>query len=101
MDSRLTLSVGSIFAVIGNKYIIDSALPESNSYSLVDMLHGITLFYVFLVILCSVHTLRLIKADKKAQAERFNTIAGNTSLAVYVVLNALLIYGAYNAVIIE
>jgi hypothetical protein len=101
MDSRLTLSVGSIFAVIGNKYIIDSALPESNSFSLVDMLHGITLFYVFLVILCSVHTLRLIKADKQARAERFNTIAGNTSLAVYVILNALLIYGAYNAVIIE
>jgi hypothetical protein len=44
MDSRFGLSVGSLFAVIGNKYIIDSSLPESTSFTLVDTLHGLTLF---------------------------------------------------------
>jgi hypothetical protein len=43
MDSRFGLSVGSLFAVIGNKYIIDSSLPESTSFTLVDTLHGLTL----------------------------------------------------------
>lgn len=42
MDSRFGLSVGSVFAVIGNKYIIDSSLPESTSFTLVDTLHGLT-----------------------------------------------------------
>ncbi|WP_121353919.1 ligand-gated ion channel [Flavisolibacter nicotianae] len=46
MDSRFGLSVGSLFAVIGNKYIIDSALPESTSFTLVDTLHGLTLFAI-------------------------------------------------------
>src|SRR5450631_879643 len=41
IDSRFGLSVGSLFAAIGNKYIIDSALPESNSLTLVDILHGL------------------------------------------------------------
>jgi hypothetical protein len=49
MDSRFGLSVGSIFAVIGNKYIIDSSLPESTSFTLVDTLHGLTLFFILSV----------------------------------------------------
>ena len=40
MGSRFGLTVGALFAVIGNKYIIDSALPESTSFTLVDTLHG-------------------------------------------------------------
>lgn len=50
MDSRFGLSVGALFAVIGNKYIIDSALPESTSFTLVDTLHGLTLFAIFTII---------------------------------------------------
>jgi hypothetical protein len=46
IDSRFGLSVGSLFAVIGNKYIIDSSLPETTSFTLVDTLHGLTLFAI-------------------------------------------------------
>lgn len=97
MDSRLSLSVGALFAVIGNKYIIDSALPESNSFTLVDTLHGITLFYVFLVIASSVHTLRLIKGDNPGRAERFNRMARRILLMTYLALNAWFIYNACNS----
>ena len=48
IDSRFGLSVGSLFAAIGNKYIIDSALPESTSFTLVDTLHGLTLLFIFI-----------------------------------------------------
>src|SRR4029078_8566724 len=50
IDSRFGLSVGSLFVVIGNKYIIDSALPESTSFTLVDTLHGLTLAFILAVI---------------------------------------------------
>ncbi len=97
MDSRLALSVGSLFAVIGNKYIIDSALPESNSFTLVDTLHGFTLVYILLVITASVFTLNYIKRGHKKQAEQVNKIIGIALLLVYVGLNVWNIYRAYNS----
>ena len=97
MDSRLALSVGSLFAVIGNKYIIDSALPETNSFTLVDSLHGITLVYILMVITASVFTLNYIKRGHKKQAEQVNKIIGVMLLLIYVGLNGWYIYRAYNS----
>jgi len=87
IDSRFGLSVGSLFAVIGNKYIIDSALPESSSFTLVDTLHGLTLFFIFSVIGATTYTLKLVKNNKIKQANRFDMIAAQVLLAIYVILN--------------
>ena len=100
MDSRLTLSVGSLFAVIGNKYIIDSALPESNSFTLVDSLHGITLIYILLVIASSVFTFWLTKKGDKT-AQRYNSIIGTALLLIYAALNIWLVYNAFNSVAVK
>jgi hypothetical protein len=97
MDSRLALSVGSLFAVIGNKYIIDSTLPEASTFTLVDTLHGITLFYIFLVIASSVFTLKLIKNNKRDKATLYNKIAGSLLLILYVLLNFWFISNAVNS----
>ncbi len=97
LDSRLALSVGSLFAVIGNKYIIDSALPESNSFTLVDILHGFTLVYILVVIAASVFTMNYIKRGYKKEAELYNKIIGAVLLILYVGLNAWFIYNAYNS----
>src|SRR6185369_12060600 len=97
MDSRLALSVGSLFAVIGNKYIIDSTLPESNTFTLVDTLHGITLFYIFLVIASSVYTLKLVKDNQADKAKRYNKNTGLILLAVYVLLNVFFVYNAIHS----
>jgi len=94
MDSRFGLGVGSLFAVIGNKYIIDSALPESSSFTLVDLLHGITLFFILATIAANAYSLNLIKKDKVAKAYRFDTIASRVVLIVYVFLNIWFIWKA-------
>jgi hypothetical protein len=91
IDSRFGLSVGSLFAVIGNKYIIDSALPESTSFTLVDTLHGITLFFIFAVIAATAYSLKLVKNNKAKKAQRFDMIAAQTFLVVYIILNIWLI----------
>ena len=98
MDSRLALSVGALFAVVGNKYIVDSSLPESNSFTLVDTLHGVTLFFVFTVIASTVHTLYLTKKDKVIKAEKYNKRTGWLAILVYLVLNLWFILKAYNSV---
>lgn len=94
MDSRFGLSVGSLFAVVGNKYIIDSSLPESTSFTLVDTLHGLTLFSIFVVITATAWSLTLVKRGKHKQADRFDMIVAQTMLAVYVVLNIYFIVQA-------
>jgi len=94
IDSRFGLSVGSLFAVVGNKYIIDSSLPESTSFTLVDTLHGLTLFFIFCVITATTYTLKLVKENKLKQANRFDLIAAQVSLILYVVANFYFISNA-------
>jgi hypothetical protein len=94
IDSRFGLSVGALFAVIGNKYIIDSALPESSTFTLVDTLHGITLLFILSVIICTSYSLKLVKQEKPDKAKRFDLICGQVILAAYLLLNSYFIYGA-------
>jgi len=97
IDSRFGLSVGALFAAIGNKYIIDSALPESTSFTLVDTLHGLTLFFIFCVISCTAYSLRLVKKGKQPAAARFDMIAAQALLVLYIALNIFFISNAANA----
>jgi hypothetical protein len=96
IDSRFGLSVGSLFAAIGNKYIIDSSLPDSTSLTLVDTLHGITLFSILAVVTSSAFSLSLVKKGKIKQAQRFDIIAAQVLLAVYIILNTWFILQARN-----
>lgn len=91
MDSRFGLSVGSLFAVVGNKYIIDSSLPESTSFTLVDTLHGLTLFSIFMVIAATAYSLKLVKRGELRKANRFDMIFSQALMAVYILANIFFI----------
>ncbi len=94
IDSRFGLSVGALFAVIGNKYIIDSALPESTTFTLVDMLHGITLLFIVCVIIATSYSLILVKQNKIVRAQKFDKLCAWSILLAYLLLNAYFIYTA-------
>jgi hypothetical protein len=98
IDSRFSLSVGSLFAVIGNKYIIDSSLPETTSFSLVDTLHGITLFVIFIVVAATAISLKLIKQNKLKKARRFDYIVASITALLYIGANLYFIYNASKAI---
>lgn len=97
IDSRFGLSVGSLFAVIGNKYIIDGSLPESTTFTLVDTLHGITLIFILAVIVSTALSLKLIKRGKEERAQKFDRIFSIALLVIYILLNAFFIIKAINA----
>lgn len=94
MDSRFGLSVGALFAVIGNKYIIDSSLPESSSFTLVDALHGVTLLYILLVVAANAYSLKLIKKGQLERSIRTDNRIAILVLLSYIALNAWLILRA-------
>lgn len=96
IDSRFGLSVGALFAVVGNKYIVDSALPESVTFTLVDTLHGITLFFMLVIMVSTAYTLKLVKQDKIAKARKFDLVWAQVLLIAYLLLNGYFIYKAVN-----
>jgi hypothetical protein len=97
IDSRFGLSVGSLFAVIGNKYIIDGSLPESTTFTLVDTLHGITLIFILVVIVSTAFSLKMIKRGEENKAQKFDRFFSIVLLAIYIILNVFFIVKAINA----
>jgi hypothetical protein len=94
IDSRFGISVGALFAVIGNKYIIDSSLPETTSFTLVDTLHGLTLFFILTIIAATAYSLKLVKAGKGIKARKFDLVIAQIFLLLYVALNFYFIFMA-------
>lgn len=80
--------------MIGNKYIIDSSLPESTSFTLVDTLHGLTLLFIFVVITSTAYTLKLVKENRLADANKFDKKMALLLLLIYVGLNIYFIWQA-------
>jgi hypothetical protein len=91
LEPRFGLPVGGLFAAVGNKYIIDSLLPESSSFTLVDTLHALTFLSVLLTLIVSAISLKLVDNGKTEQALLVNTIGARVVVGVYVVANIIFI----------
>ncbi len=86
-EPRFGLPVGGLFAAVGNKYIIDSLLPESAEFSLVDTLHSITFFGLLSVLAVSAISLKLYNANKKEACLLADKIGSRIVVFVYIALN--------------
>lgn len=92
LEPRYGLPVGGLFAAVGNKYIIDSLLPESSSFTLVDTLHTITFLGIFVTLLISAVALRLYEKDKKEASARVDYWGSRIVIVLYVVLNIVFVW---------
>ena len=86
-EPRFGLPVGGLFAAVGNKYIIDSLLPESAEFSLEDTLHSITFFGLLSVLAVSAISLKLYNANKKEACLLADKIGSRIVVFVYIALN--------------
>jgi hypothetical protein len=93
-DPRFGLPVGGLFAAVGNKYIIDSLLPESSTFSLVDILHTLTFLAIFCILAVSAVCLRLYDSGKEETCLRVNRIGSRIILYVYIAANILFVGSA-------
>ena len=92
VDPRFGLSVGGLFAAVGNKYIVDSILPQSTSFTLVDKIHIMTYIFLLLCIVLSVISLRLWKNNKKVQSRRLDRLSFILLTLIYLVFNLVFIF---------
>lgn len=91
MEPRFGLPVGGLFAAVGNKYIIDSLLPESSSFTLVDTLHAITFIAIFATLLVSAIALKQYDAGKKERSELTNRRGARLVITLFVIFNLVFV----------
>lgn len=96
LEPRFGLPVGGLFAAVGNKYIIDSLLPESSAFTLVDSLHSITFLAIFTTLLVSAISLHYYDSGKTERSEKVSYWGSRVVMITYIVVNIVLIILAVN-----
>lgn len=91
VEAGFGLQVGGLFAAVGNKYIIDSILPETPVFTLVDSLHAVTFVTIFLIILVSSIALSYFKKGQKSKAERVEKVGAFYVFCFFAFANAILV----------
>jgi hypothetical protein len=91
LEPRFGLPVGGLFATVGNKYIIDSILPETSSFTLVDSLHTLTFLAIFATLVVSAIALRQYDNGNKEASIRYNKIGSRYVVILYTLANLILI----------
>ncbi|HZX75386.1 MAG TPA: hypothetical protein VFE57_13245 [Cyclobacteriaceae bacterium] len=91
LEPRFGLPVGGLFAAVGNKYIIDSLLPETSAFTLVDTLHTITFLGIFSTLVVSAICLKLYDNDKKELCLKVNRVGSRVVVALYIIANIFFI----------
>ena len=94
LEPRFGLPVGGLFAAVGNKYIIDSLLPESSGFTLVDSLHSLTFVTIFMTLMVSALSLKLHDKGRAEESLRLNKIGARVVVSAYVVLNLVFVVSA-------
>ncbi|HCW07274.1 MAG TPA: hypothetical protein DGG95_07915, partial [Cytophagales bacterium] len=94
LEPRFGLPVGGLFAAVGNKYIIDSLLPESPQFSLVDILHSLTFLGIFGILTVSAIALKLHNNDQIVKAHRLNKVGAVIVIIGYIISNIYYIINA-------
>jgi hypothetical protein len=95
VEPRFALPVGSLFATVGNKYVIDSLLPETTEFTLVDMLHTASFMFIFMVLAISAWSLyRLKRTSNLRRARLLDLYAGLTALGIYLLFNLVMVAAA-------
>lgn len=94
LEPRFGLPVGGLFAAVGNKYIIDSLLPESSTFTLVDSLHSTTFLTIFATLMVSAICLHYHDKGKPVTAKKINYWGSRGVILAFIVINVVLVMSA-------
>jgi hypothetical protein len=97
-DPRFGLCVGGLFAAIGNKYIVESIIPSTNEFTLLDNLHNITFIAIFMIIILSVISLYVFEKEGEKYQRISNKLDLISYFAITILYAALLIYNIFKLI---
>jgi len=94
-DPRFGLGVGAIFAAVASQYVVSAWLPETSSLAMVDALHVLSFFVIFLSLAESTVSLRLCSSgdhDHIQKSRRLDRRAFGCLSVGYAVACCLLVF---------
>lgn len=91
IGARTSLSVGALFASVGNKYIVDSSLPDHSSFTIVDKIHDMTFALILISIVFSIISNGMVRRGNLAKSKRFDMICFFFLLAAYSIVHWLIV----------
>jgi hypothetical protein len=71
VDPRFGISVGGIFAAVGNNFFVSSILPQSDRFTLADMVNATGLFTIFFILVQSAISLYILDSMGRERLSRF------------------------------
>ncbi len=89
VDARFGLSVGALFAVIANAYVVSASLPEGSGLSMGDFITGMATLTLLLTLVQSTIALTLCHRGHEALADRFDRITFVSLTGAFIVANII------------
>ncbi|MFY7999444.1 MAG: hypothetical protein ACOVSW_12675 [Candidatus Kapaibacteriota bacterium] len=96
VDPRFGLSVGALFAVVANKYVIESSVKVNNSLTLADNIHAVTFLCLFLTVFVSTISLLWMQQGKEQRSRQLDRMSFWTISSIYVLVNVILLFQAHH-----
>jgi hypothetical protein len=94
VDARFGLSVGALFAVMANAYVIQGSLPSASGLSMADLVTGMATLTVLLTLGQSTLALTMCHRGYEELADRFDRITFASLTAAFVIINVAIPLGA-------
>lgn len=96
VDPRFGLGVGGLFATVANAYFVGSLVPESNEFSLADIVNLLGIVTILLSLTQSTLSLHVYDAlGQPALSRRFDRAGFWTTLIGFVAALALIMVAAH------
>jgi len=86
LDPRFGLSAGALFAAVASEVVIASSLPDTNIITLVDKLHIISIFFIFIAIAESIISLKIFSSGKESGSKALDLSCFYLSIIAYILL---------------
>ena len=93
LNSKIGLMIGSIFALIGNDFVIQAMFPPVGQFTLVDKIEILIFGCIIFAIIIMLITRYFFRKSWKTTGRVVDILCGLASLAVFITVNWILIKG--------
>lgn len=91
VDPRFGLCVGGLFASIGNKYIVETIVPSTITYTMLDTVHIVTFIAILAIVIISIVSLHYYETKQYRISKKIDKYSFWSILITYLSINTFVI----------